>query len=155
MKNLRKIIRIILEEEVKHRTVSSNYEFQASPYEVSKKINDIKNIGKYLDSNFLYNIENIQVLSTNEREGKLICEIGYPDGTVVLFYKSEKGTGGKAKGQWFPIPGFTKNAFEKNGQIFPEGWFVKGTLSEVSNKYESRVFSYTADYLLANENDIF
>jgi hypothetical protein len=42
MKNLRKIIRIILEEEVKHRTVSSNYEFQASPYEVSKKINDIK-----------------------------------------------------------------------------------------------------------------
>jgi hypothetical protein len=155
MQTLRKIIRQILNEYVEHTTVSSNYEFNASPYEVSKKLNDIEYVGKKLDSNFLENIENLQVLSVSERDGKLICEIGYPDGTVVLFYKSEKGTGGKGKGQWFPIPGFTKNAFENRGQTFPEGWFVKGTLEDVAKRYGSKVFNYTADYLLANENDIF
>ena len=155
MEDLRKIIRQILKEYVEHSTALSNYEFEASPYEVSKRLNDIKNIGKSLDSNFLKNIEGLQVLSVNEREGKLVCEVGYPDGTVVLFYKSEKGTGGKQKGALFPIPGFTKNAFESRGKIFPEGWFVKGTLDDVSTKYGSKVFSYTTDYLLANEDNIF
>jgi hypothetical protein len=155
LENLRKIIRQILKEYVEHSTVLSNYEFYASPYVVSKMLNDIRNVGKHLDSNFLKNIEGLQVLSINERDGKLVCEIGYPDGTVVLFYKSGRGTSGKQKGSWFPIPGFTRNAFENRGQIFPEGWFVKGSLSEVSNRYGSRVFNYTADYLLANENEIF
>jgi hypothetical protein len=155
MENLRKIIRQILKEYVEHSTALYNYDFDASPYEVSKKLNDIKNVGKKLDSNFLENIESLEVLSVNEKFGKLICEVGYPDGTVVLFYKSEKGTSGKEMGGWFPIPGFARNSFYLGQKKYPEGWFVKGSLEDISSRYGSKVFNYTADYLKANESEIF
>ena len=151
MNQIRKIIRQILKENIKHSTVISNYKTEGSYENVYKKLNELREVGKKLDRNFLQNINNIQILSVNENFGKLICEVGYPTGDVVLFYKSQSGTSGKEKGGWFPLPGFIKNSFNK----YPEGWFIKGSLSDVSNRYGSRVFNYTSDYIKANENDIF
>ena len=88
----------------RYTTNDNNYEF--SPTKIWEKINKLKSIGSSLDSNSSDNITNLQVLSTGERAGRLLAEVGYPDGTVVLFYKSMKGTSGKEKGGWFPIPGF-------------------------------------------------
>lgn len=129
-----------------HTTVDSNYEF--SPIEIWEKIDELKSIGNRLDNNYSDNIANLQVLSTGERSGRLLTEIGYPDGTVVLFYKSLNGTSEKEKGGWFPIPGFT-NA---DSSRFPIGWFIK--VEGVDDRYGVKTFQGTADYLMANENHL-
>ena len=131
-----------------HRTVDSNYEFP--PIKIWEKIDELKSIGSRLDNNYSDNIANLQVLSTGERSGRLLAEVGYPDGTVVLFYKSSKGTSGKEKGGWFPIPGFT-NASAPVLRV-PNGWFIK--TEGVDDRYGVKTFQGTADYLKANEDSI-
>jgi len=129
-----------------HTTRDSNYEF--GPFEIWPKIGELKSIGKKLDSNYSYNIANLQVLSTGERSGRALAEIGYPDGTVVLFYKSSKGTSGKEKGGWFPIPGFLDS--DALGIGLKKGWFFK--TDGVDDRYGFKTFQGTADYLKANES---
>lgn len=131
-----------------HRTVDSNYEFP--PIKIWEKIDELKSIGSRLDNDYSNNIANLQVLSTGERSGRLLAEVGYPDGTVVLFYKSSQGTSGKEKGGWFPIPGFT-NASAPALRV-PNGWFIK--MGGVDDRYGIKTFQGTADYLKANEGSI-
>lgn len=131
-----------------HRTVDSNYEFP--PIKIWEKIEELKSIGSKLDNNYSDNIANLQILSTGERSGRLLAEIGYPDGTVILFYKSSKGTSGKEKGGWFPIPGFTNASAPVLG--VPNGWFIK--TEGVDDRYGIKTFQGTADYLKANEGNI-
>ncbi len=131
-----------------HTTVDSNYEFP--PIKIWDKIDELKFIGNKLDNNYSDNIANLQVLSTGERSGRLLAEIGYPDGTIVLFYKSSKGTSGKEKGGWFPIPGFTNASAPVLG--IPNGWFIK--TGEVDDRYGVKTFQGTADYLKINENKL-
>lgn len=157
--NVRRIIREELEKEFhifvetenimkSHTTNSSNYEFE--PLEIWVKLEELESIGKKLDSNYSKNISELKVLSTGERFGRLIAEVGYPDGTVVLFYKSSKGTSGKEMGGWFPIPGFLKSP--ANGLGLKQGWFIK--TSGVENRYGIKTFQGTADYLKANEDNL-
>lgn len=155
MKFIRKKIQRILNEQFSESTIISNYKIEGSYENIFNKLNELKSIGKKLDTNFLENINDIQILSTNEFLGRLICEVGYKSGDVVLFYKSQSGTSGKEKGAWFPIPGFTKNSFRMLNKNFPENWFIKGSLNDISNRYGSKVFNYTADFIKAQENDIF
>lgn len=131
-----------------HVTVDSNYEFP--PIKIWEKMDELKSIGNKLDRNYSDNIANLQVLSTGERSGRLLAEIGYPDGTVVLFYKSSQGTSGKEKGGWFPIPGFT-NASAPVLRV-KSGWFIK--TEGVDDRYGVKTFQGTADYLKANEGSI-
>jgi GNAT superfamily N-acetyltransferase len=132
----------------RYTTNDNNYEF--SPTKIWEKINKLKSIGSSLDSNSSDNITNLQVLSTGERAGRLLAEVGYPDGTVVLFYKSMKGTSGKEKGGWFPIPGFINSPANELG--LQSGWFVK--TKGVDNRYGSKTFQGTADYLQATESSL-
>jgi len=129
-----------------YTTVDSNYEFP--PIKIWEKIDELKSIGNRLDNNYSDNIANLQVLSTGERAGRLLAEVGYPDGTVVLFYKSSQGTSGKEKGGWFPIPGFT-NASAPALRV-PSGWFIK--VDGVDDRYGVKTFQGTADYLKASES---
>jgi hypothetical protein len=131
-----------------HTTKDNSYEF--GPLQIWPKIDELKSLGKSLDSNYSDNIARLQILSTGERAGRAIAEVGYPDGTVVLFYKSSKGTDGKEKGGWFPIPGFLNAAAPGLG--LGEGWFIK--TSGVDNRYGFKTFQGTADYLKANENSL-
>ena len=131
-----------------HTTRDSNYEFP--PIKIWEKIDELKSIGNKLDNNYSDNIANLQVLSTGERAGRALAEVGYPDGTVVLFYKSSKGTSGKEKGGWFPIPGFTNASAPVLG--VPSGWFIK--TEGVDDRYGIKTFQGTADYLKANENTL-
>lgn len=131
-----------------NRTIDSNYDFP--PIQIWRKMDELKSIGSKLDSNYSDNIANLQVLSTGERSGRLLAEIGYPDGTVVLFYKSSQGTSGKEKGGWFPIPGFI-NAPAPALRL-KSGWFIK--IDGVDDRYGVKTFQGTADYLKANENKL-
>ena len=152
-------IRRIIREELKkssifaimnegHTTKDSNYDFP--PIKVYEKIDKLKSIGSKLDGNFSENIAEFQVLSTGERSGRVLAEVGYPDGTVVLFYRSMKGTGSKTQGEWYPIPGF---ASESAPVVrIPKGWFIKA--SGVDDRYGIKTFQGTADYLKANEGNL-
>ena len=141
-------IRKIIREELKktftftlmegHKTNDSNYEFDH--HETTSELNKMISKGSSLDSDVSGNLSDLQVLSTGERSGRLLAEIRYPDGTVILFYKSMKGTSEKSQGAWYPIPGFSKY----------RGWFIKDT--RIKQMYDSQVFQGTADYLSANEN---
>lgn len=131
-----------------HTTKDSNYDF--SPLKIWEKIDELKSIGSKLDSNYSDNIANLQVLSTGERSGRKLVEVGYPNGSVVLFYKSSKGTSGKEKGGWFPIPGFIDAPAPGLG--ISKGWFMK--TSGVDNRYNVKTFQGTADYLKANEDNL-
>ncbi len=130
------------------KTNDSKYEF--SPLEIWEKLDEIKSIGKKLDSSTSDNIENIKVISTGERLGRRLAEVEYPDGTIVLFYKSLKGTSGKEKGGWFPIPGFVNASSRALG--ISSGWFIKQ--NGVSDRYGVKTFQDTADYLLENEDSL-
>lgn len=146
-------IRKIIREELKksctfvfmneHTTKDSNYEFE--PDSVWGRIQDLRDKGKSLDSDVSGNLSGLQVLSTGNRAGRDLAEIGYPDGTVVLFYKSKSGTSGKEQGTWYPIPGFTNRPTMR----MPQGWFMKD--SDIKKMYGSQVFQGTRDYLLAND----
>lgn len=129
-----------------YTTQKSNYE--SHPTKIWEKLDELKSIGQKLDSNSSENIANLQVLSTGENAGRALAEIGYPDGTVVLFYKSSKGTSGKNAGEWYPIPGFINKAAPGLG--LPNGWLIK--TSGVKQRYGSKTFQGTADYLSANED---
>jgi hypothetical protein len=138
--NIVKIRKIILEEleKVRNTTNDANYMFDHSS--VPSLLDQLVSIGNNLDRNVSNNLSKLQVLSTGERSGRALAEIGYPDGTVVLFYKSMSGTSGKSQGKWYPIPGFSKF----------RGWFIKDT--RIKQMYGSRVFQGTSDYLSANED---
>lgn len=124
------------------QTLDSNYDFPNG--EVWQKLEGLKSAGAKLDSNYLDNIAGLQVLSTGERSGRILAEIGYPDGTVVLFYSSMKGTGSKTQGEWYPIPGFAAESFMQ----MIKGWFIKDR--GIDNRYGVKTFQGTADYLSAN-----
>lgn len=129
-----------------HTTNDSNYEIE--PNDISDKLVQLRNAGKSLDSNEEKNMEGIQVLSTGERSGRALAEVGYPDGTVVLFYKSSKGTSGKQQGAWYPIPGFLSRQLGR----YPEGWFIK--TSDIMQAYGSRVLMLTSHWLTMQENNL-
>jgi hypothetical protein len=147
--DIRKIIREELEKICSftimegHTTNDKNYEI--NPEEIWKKIDELRKKGKSLDSDVSGNLADLQVLSTGSRSGRDLAEIGYPDGTVVLFYKSMKGTGHKTQGDWYPIPGFAARQY---GRV-PAGWFIKD--SDINKMYDSQVFQGTKDYLMAND----
>jgi len=152
-------IRRIIREELKkssifavmnegHTTNDKNYDFP--PIEIYKKLDELKSTGAKLDSNFSENIAGLQVLSTGERSGRALAEIGYPDGTVVLFYSSMKGTGSKTQGDWYPIAGFASESAP--ALRVPKGWFIK--THGVDNRYGIKTFQGTADYLKANEDNL-
>lgn len=148
--DIRKIIREELGKTLLegHKTVDKNYEFD--PSQIWPKINELKSLGEKLDSNYSDNIANLQVLSTGERAGRKLAEIGYPTGDVVLFYRSAYGTSGKEQGGWFPIPGFINAAEYRFG--VPQGWFIKA--NGVDDIYGIKTFQGTADYLKANEDSL-
>lgn len=116
--------------------------------EIYKSLDKIKSIGSSLDSNFSENISNLRVISIGENVGRLIVEVEYPDGTVVLFYKSMSGTSGKKQGIWYPLAGFLS---EKKGR-YPKDWFIKD--NEIKQMYGSKTFAGTSDYLSANEDKL-
>ena len=142
-------IRKIIQEELRkssifaimegHTTKDSNYDFP--PIEIYQKLEDLKSTGARLDSNFSENIAGLQVLSTGERSGRALAEIGYPDGTVVLFYSSMKGTGSKTQGDWYPIAGFASESAPV--LRIPKGWFIK--THGVDNRYGIKTFQGCAD----------
>jgi len=150
-------IRRIIREELKkssifavmnegHTTNDKNYE--VNPKEIWEKIDELRKRGASLDSNVSNNIAQLQVLSTGGRSGRKLAEVGYPDGTVILFYSSMKGTGSKTQGTWYPIPGFASAQY---GRV-PAGWFLKD--HDISKFYHSKVFQGTSDYLSANEDNL-
>jgi len=150
-------IRKIIREELKkssifvvmnegHTTNDKNYDFP--PIKIYDKLAELKSTGAKLDNNYSDNIAGLQVLSTGERSGRALAEVGYPDGTVVLFYSSMKGTGSKTQGDWYPIPGFAAEASMR----VPKGWFIKE--HGIDNRYGIKTFQGTADYLAANEGGI-
>lgn len=149
-------IRRIIREELKKSCIfvimegritnDSNYDF--SNGEIWQRLEGLKSTGASLDNNFSENIAGLQVLSTGERSGRKLAEVGYPNGAVVLFYSSMKGTGSKIQGEWYPIAGF---AAEDSMRI-PKGWFIKKR--GVDNRYGSKTFQGTADYLKANEDNL-
>lgn len=149
-------IRKIIREELKkssifalmnewHSTNDKNYEFE--PDSILSRIDDLRKKGKNLDSDVSGNLSGLQVLSTGHRAGRDLVEIGYPDGTVILFYKSMSGTSGKEQETWYPIPGFTNRP---NYRV-PQGWFMKD--SDIKKMYGSQVFQGTRDYLMANDGN--
>jgi hypothetical protein len=139
-----------IEGEVKTEVNETNTaEYEAAPENIGDKLDEIKQKGSSLDNDVSGNVSGIEIVSTGEREGRLVTEVKYPDGTTQLFYKSSAGTSGKQKGGWFPIGGFLN---EKTGQ-YPKGWFIKD--SGVKNLYGSQTFQGTADFLTANENELF
>lgn len=149
-------IRKIIREELKKSSIfaimnenitkDSNYDFPNG--EVWQRLESLKSAGAKLDSNYSDNIAGLQVLSTGERSGRALAEIGYPDGTVVLFYSSMKGTGSKTQGEWYPIAGFAAEASMR----IPKGWFIKER--GIDNRYGVKTFQGTADYLSANEDNL-
>ena len=132
---------------VKNSTPDADYEVAAADYD--NKLTQLKDKGALLDQNVDQNVSGLEVISTGEREGRLITEVKYPDGQTQLFYKSSEGTTGKVQGEWYPIAGFIN---ERAGR-FPKGWFIKDF--GVNNRYDSQVFQGTADYLLTNEGVLF
>lgn len=115
--------------------------------DIHSKLSQIKQVGKRLDGDSSNNISKLQVLAIGERSGRALAEIGYPDGTVVLFYLSLSGTSGKDQGMWYPISGFL-NKTDKDLTRMPHGWFIKD--HGVLDRYGSKTFQGTADYLSAN-----
>jgi hypothetical protein len=130
-----------------YTTADKNYE--TTPEKIYDKLGEIKRKGRKLDNNYQENMNEMQVLSVGERSGRLLAEVGYPDGTVVLYYKSSKGTSGKRQGAWYPIAGFISDKFAR----FKKGWFIKD--EGVHNRYGSSVFNETCEYLLENEDNLF
>ena len=124
----------------------SNYYF--SWKEIYKVLDKIKSTGVSLDLNYSENISNLRVISAGENFGRLLAEVEYPNGTVVLFYKSMAGTSGKNKGTWYPLAGFL---FEQTGK-YPKDWFIKDT--KIEQMYGSKTFAGTSDYLSANEHSL-
>jgi hypothetical protein len=130
-----------------HEVRQENY--MVEPDKINDKLDILASTGQRLDSDAEENIQKLQVLAVGERSGRLLAEIGYPDGTVVLFYRSMSGTSGKTQGAWYPIAGFLSERFGR----LPEGWFLKN--DGVFTRYGSNVFLATAEYLGQNEGEIF
>lgn len=119
------------------------------PNDIGSKLRMLEITGQRLDANADENIHGMQVLAIGERAGRLLAEIGYPDGTVILFYRSKSGTSGKIQGTWYPIGGF----MDREAWPYPNGWFIKD--KGVHNRYGSNVFLATAQYLSRKEEEIF
>ena len=116
-------------------------EYDVNPNNVLYKIDMLIKKGGDLDNSSLKNIKEIKVLSRGERSGRKLAEIEYPDGTIVLFYNSKKGSGSKTQGVWYPIAGFALGNYGR----MPSGWFLK--VSGVSDFYNSNIFKKTSEFL--------
>jgi len=123
------------------------YETPSANYEAS--LTETKNKGQKLDEKSDENISGVKVISVNDREGRMVVEVEYPNGETQLFYKSMSGTSGKGQGEWYPLSGFTSDA----GQGVPEGWFIKD--KGVYDRYGSKTFQGTSDFLSATEENNF
>lgn len=123
--------------------------YEVSPDTMFDELDSVKEKGQTLDKDSDKNISEAKVISINDREGRMVAEVEYPDGTTQLFYKSMSGTSGKQQGEWYPLAGFTNKA----GAGYPEGYFIKD--KEVYDKYGSKTFQGTSDFLSATEENNF